>query len=462
MGSSNLDGIREIFSCVKGVDYADLYMQSGASHSVMYEDGRMDTLSSSVSDGVGVRVLKDECTAYAHAMGTALSSARAAMEEVRDMSGAIMALPDGGDERLMERAASLPALDVGFFHDLDAKLRGECKYLRQVTFRYRTSWKSVLVVRGDGEAARDDRAYTTFAVSVVLERGGELETGYEARSFERMPDDFWRACGEDGSGTAERIARTALSRGLLMLDALPCPAGVMTVLMDGTAGGTMIHEACGHGLEADIVQKDFSAFRDKIGHEVAAPIVTIVDDATLPGMYGSYLCDDEGTPAGRTVLVENGVLESYMTDILSARRGGLPRTGNGRRESYRHMPLPRMSNTFVVPGESEYGEMLEAMGEGILVKKMGGGEVNPTSGDFVFHVSEGYLVRGGKIGSPVKGAILTGNGPQALWNIAAVGRKLILDPGVCGKSGQGVPVTDGQPALLIKNLTVGGVDAGNG
>jgi TldD protein len=162
------------------------------------------------------------------------------------------------------------------------------------------------------------------------------------------------------------------------------------------------------------------------------------------------------------VLVENGVLKSYMTDILSARLGGLPMTGNGRRESYQNIPLPRMSNTFVAAGTSEYGEMLEMMDFGILVKKMGGGEVNPTSGDFVFHVSEGYLVRDGRIGSPVKGAILTGNGPQALWNIAAVGRELILDPGVCGKSGQGVPVTDGQPTLLIRNLTVGGSDAGNG
>jgi TldD protein len=244
----------------------------------------------------------------------------------------------------------------------------------------------------------------------------------------------------------------------MMLGAKPCPAGTMTVLLDGSAGGAMIHEACGHGLEADIVQKDFSTFRDKIGQSVASPIVNIVDDATLPDKWGSYGCDDEGNPARRNVLVENGVLKNYMTDILSAKRGELPVTGNGRRESYHHLPLPRMSNTFVTPGDSKYEDMLGSMGNGLLVKKMGGGEVNPTSGDFIFQVTEGYLVKDGKIGPLVKGATLAGNGPDALWNIVSVGGELSLDSGTCGKGGQGVPVTDGQPSLLIKNLIVGGAD----
>ncbi|MDR0653406.1 MAG: TldD/PmbA family protein, partial [Synergistaceae bacterium] len=181
--------------------------------------------------------------------------------------------------------------------------------------------------------------------------------------------------------------------------------------------------------------------------------------ATLPGRWGSYACDDEGTPAARNVLVENGVLKRYMTDILSAKMWNLPRTGNGRRQSYGDLPIPRMSNTFVVPGESSFDELLSGMENGFLVNKMGGGEVNPTSGDFVFQVTEGYMVRDGKIGPIVKGATLEGNGPEALWNIEAVGRDLKLDPGTCGKSGQGVPVTDGQPSLLIKNLTIGGSDA---
>jgi TldD protein len=253
----------------------------------------------------------------------------------------------------------------------------------------------------------------------------------------------------------------ALSRGILMLDAVPCPAGGMIVLLAGTAGGTMIHEACGHGLEADIIQKDFSVYRGRIGEIVASPLVTIIDDATIPGRYGSYEYDDEGTPARRNVLVEDGELKNYMSDILSARTGNLPITGNGRRESYMHPPLPRMSNTYISAGQSEFGELLEGMDSGILVKKMGGGEVNPTSGDFVFYVSEGYLVENGRVGPAVKGATLTGNGPDALMNIIGVGRELVLDAGTCGKSGQAVPVTDGQPTLLIKGLTVGGSDTGD-
>ena len=224
----------------------------------------------------------------------------------------------------------------------------------------------------------------------------------------------------------------------------------------------MIHEACGHGLEADIIRKDYSVYRDRIGELVANPLVTIVDDATLEGRYGSYLFDDEGTPARRTVLVEDGVLKGYMTDILSARMAGLPLTGNGRRESYRHQPLPRMSNTFITAGNGKRDEMIAGMKRGLLVSRMGGGEVNPTSGDFVFYVTEGYLVEDGRVGAPVRGATLTGNGPESLRNISAVGETLVLEPGTCGKSGQGVPVTDGQPTLLIDNLIVGGCDTGDG
>ncbi|MDL2264063.1 TldD/PmbA family protein [Synergistaceae bacterium OttesenSCG-928-I11] len=444
----------------KSADYADIYMQSGASHGLLFEEGRMDTLSSSRSDGLGVRVVKGDDTVYAHTPGTTVHALAHGLREASSLSDVALACPaDPSDEAILDERPALPALDPGFFHDLDKMLRAECKYLRQATFRYRTSIKSILIVRGDGTVARDRRKYTTFAANVVLDRDGDLQTGYEVRSLQAGADDFWT---HGGVCTAEDIAREALARGILMLDAVPCPAGTMTVLMEGTAGGTMIHEACGHGLEADIIQKDYSVFRDRLGEVVANPLVTIVDDATLPGRYGSYACDDEGTPARRTVLVENGVLKNYLTDIVSAQLGGLPRTGNGRRESYQHVPLPRMSNTFITPGTSTRDEMLSGVKEGLLVRKMGGGEVNPTSGDFVFFVSEGYLIRDGKVGAAVKGATLTGNGPESLRNILAVGSELVLDPGTCGKSGQGVPVTDGQPTLLIENLIVGGSDTGDG
>ena len=456
-----LSDIREIISGMRGVDYADLYASKRVSHYVRFDDGRMDTLSSSRGDGLGVRLVIGDNSVYAYNMGTKISDAKSAMARAAEMSGVSLTPCGDGGDLMPEEELILPSLDVGFLNDLDRGLRSECEYLKQVTFGYSTSRKSILIVRRDGSLSRDEHVYTSFRVSLVLEKDGTVETGYESRSRTIGAEGFWDDADGGGPETPERIARAALTRGLRMLDAVPCPAGTMTVLIDGSAGGAMIHEACGHGLEADIVRKDYSVFRDKLGAPVASEKVTIIDDATIPGKWGSYAYDDEGSPGARNVLVKNGVLESYMTDILSARQCGLPITGNGRRQSYTDLPIPRMSNTFVAPGDSSFDAMLDSMGSGLLVKKMGGGEVNPTSGDFVFQVTEGYLVKNGEIGPLVKGATLEGNGPKALWSIEAVGRDLTLDPGTCGKSGQGVPVTDGQPALLIKNLTVGGSDTEN-
>lgn len=439
--------------------WADIYAQSGASHAVRFDDGRLDTLSSARADGVGVRIVRGDDTAYASTPGATVRSVDWAMREASDISGLDFTRPDAaGDASLFDGRAALPSLDASFFHDIDKMVRAECRWVRQASFRYTTSARSVLIVRGDGQISRESRTYTTFAANIVLEHDGALETGYESRSMTTGADAFWTS-GEPSS--AEAVARTALARAVLMLDAVPCPAGTMTVLLEGSAGGTIIHEACGHSLEADIIQKDFSVFRDRIGERVASPVVTMIDDATLPGRYGSYERDDEGTPAARTVLIEDGVLKCYLTDITTSRIGGLPLTGNGRRESYRCAPMPRMSNTFIAPGTGIRDEMLAGVKRGLLVRKMGGGEVDPTSGNFVFYVSEGYEIRDGRIGSPVRGATLTGNGPEVLMNISAVGRELVLDPGTCGKSGQGVPVTDGQPTLLIENMTVGGSDAGD-
>ncbi|MDY0283111.1 MAG: TldD/PmbA family protein, partial [Synergistaceae bacterium] len=280
-----------------------------------------------------------------------------------------------------------------------------------------------------------------------------LQTASERRCMAVPHTDFWS--GSD----PQKVAFAAVERALLMLEAKPCPAGKMKVLLAGEAGGTVIHEACGHGLEADIVEKDHSIYRDKIGEKVAHDSVTMIDDPTIPCLYGSYRYDDEGTPAKRNVLIENGVLKAYLTDILSSKASGLPLTGNGRRQSYRNIPVPRMSNTLLAPGNSDFESMLAQTESGLLVKKMGGGEVNPTTGDFVFYVSEAYIINKGKISYPVKGAILTGNGPDVLKNIISLGKDLYMDPGVCGKSGQGVPVTDGQPSMLIEGMTVGGSEA---
>ena len=437
-----------------GADYSDVFIQSGAGHSSHFEDGRIEELSSSNADGSGARVIVKDKTFYSHAPGSSISRIVSGLSAAAE-SALNLKFADTCEEDTpfitMDKKICPP--DVSFFHDLNKKIRKSSHYIRQAAFRYSVSQKKILIVKSDGTFAEDTRNYCSFSAQIIAEKDGLLQTGSERRCMGVMTEDFW--CGS----SPDAIANAALERALLMLEAKPCPAGRMRVLLAGEAGGTIIHEACGHGLEADIVDKDYSVYRDKIGHKVAGPTVTMVDDPTLPSLYGSYKCDDEGTEAKRNVLIENGILKCYMTDILSARISDLPLTGNGRRESYRNIPVPRMSNTYLLPGTDDFDSMLSRTENGLYVKKMGGGEVNPTSGDFVFYVSEGYLIEKGKVTSPVRGAILTGNGPTALKNIAALGSNLVMDPGICGKSGQGVPVTDGQPSMLIDGLTVGGSEA---
>jgi TldD protein len=437
-----------------GADYADIYIQAGTGHSAHYEDGRIEELSSSNTDGSGARIIIGDKTYYSHAPGISCRSIEETISQTTDSAlGIKMPVSDGSAESILASETHIVPPNIDFLHQLDLYIRKQSSYIRQAAFRYSVSKRKILIIKSNGSYAEDERNYCSFTVQVIAEKNGILQTGYERRCMAVPDSSFW-----DGT-TPENIAQAALERALLMLDAKPCPAGKMNILLDGEAGGTIIHEACGHGLEADIVDKDYSVYRGKIGKKVADSSITMIDDPTLPCLYGSYHFDDEGTPARRNVLIENGILKSYMTDILSAKTGRLPLTGNGRRESYRNIPVPRMSNTFVLPGSADFESMLAQAGNGLLVKKMGGGEVNPTTGDFVFYVSEAYVIKNGAIDYPVRGAILTGNGPEALQNIIALGHNLIMDPGVCGKSGQGVPVTDGQPSMLIKNLTVGGSEA---
>lgn len=437
----------------RGAQYADIFIQSGEGHSVHFEDGKIDGISSSTSDGAGSRVIVGGRTFYAHAPGNDEASVAASFSECAASAGMEGLRESTSPEPLMERGEPIAPPAVDFFREIDETIKKESKHIRQSSYRYSVSHRHVLIIRPDGTAAFDRRYYSSFAAQVIAERDGVLQTGSERRCMSLGEADFW--CG----ATPLEVARTALRRALLMLEARHCPAGTMNVLMDGEAGGTIIHEACGHGLEADIVEKDYSVYRGRIGEKVAHESVTMIDDAAMPGLYGAYRFDDEGTPAQRTVLIENGVLKGYLTDVLSSQLYGLPLTGNGRRESYRNIPVPRMSNTYLIPGGDGFETMLARTENGLYVKKMGGGEVDPTSGDFVFYVTEGYLIENGKVTVPVRGAILTGNGPEALSKISALGDNLIMDPGICGKSGQGVPVTDGQPSMLIEGLTVGGSEA---
>lgn len=438
----------------RGAAHADIFVQAGAGHSAHYEDGRIEELSSSNTDGAGARIIIGDKTFYSHAPGTTSAGINGALSEAFAASQISSgALCGGTSEPLLTLDEHISPPDIDFLHGLDDDIRKRSSCVRQAAFRYSVSKRRIMILRSDGKTAEDERAYCSFTAQVIAEKDGVLQTGYERRCMAASCSDFWL-----GSAPAD-IANAAFERAMLMLDAKPCPAGKMKVLLAGEAGGTMVHEACGHGLEADIVDKDYSVYRGRIGEKVAHESVTMIDDPTLPSLYGSYRYDDEGTPARRSALIENGVLKRYMTDILSARTSGLPLTGNGRRQSYRNIPVPRMSNTFLLPGGSDFDSMLARTERGLLVKKMGGGEVNPTTGDFVFYVAEAYIIEKGKAAYPVRGAILTGNGPVALQNIIALGDNLVMDPGICGKAGQGVPVTDGQPSMLIDGLTVGGSEA---
>jgi len=321
--------------------------------------------------------------------------------------------------------------------------------VRQVLVTYRENRQEVLIATSAGEVFEDTRSYLTAMVQVVASAGGTVQTGYESvggligmELFDAEPLEI----------AAEKAAR----RALMMLTARKAPAGRMPVVLSSDAGGTMIHEAIGHGLEADLAQAGLSVYSGKIGQQIASPLVTVIDDATLPGRRGSFRVDDEGTKAQRTVLVEQGILKTYLYDSLTAMKDGARSTGNGRRESYRHRPIPRMTNTMIAPGTTKPADILKATPNGLFVRKMGGGQVNTVNGDFVFEVSEGYRIENGRIGDPVRGATLVGNGPTVLMSIDLVGSDLGFSIGTCGKDGQGSPVSDAQPTLRIPEITVGG------
>jgi TldD protein len=321
--------------------------------------------------------------------------------------------------------------------------------VRQVSVSYRDQSRQILVANSGGDLCEDDQRYTVFFVQVVAGDGDVVQTGYEPAGgtmgfelFEAQPADV--------------IAKTASDQALLMLKARKAPAGKMMVVLGSEAGGTMIHEAVGHGLEADLANEGLSVYKDKIGSTIASPLITVLDDKTIPGKRGSFLFDDEGTPAQKTVLVENGVLKSYMYNRLYAEKDRRASTGNGRRQSYKNRPIVRMTNTMIASGKDDPASIIRSVDSGLFVRKMGGGQVNTVNGDFMFEVTEGYLLEKGKIGEPVRGATLTGNGPEILKIIDKVGSDLGYGLGTCGKDGQGVPVADAQPTLRIPEIVVGG------
>jgi TldD protein len=441
-----------------GGDFADIYYEDTAFTSVACEEGRVERVLSAADRGIGIRVISDLATSYAYTNDLSLESLLHLADTVsRGVRG--KAFRGDIDTGLRSVGASFPipippdqiglADKVALVTRADRAARGFDQRIRQVMAVYRDVQVKSQTVNSLGEFHEDNATSTVFMVQVVAQEGSVTQTGYEPRGASRGFELFQDASPED-------LALKAAGRGIMMLGARKSPAGQLPVVLSSEAGGTMVHEAIGHGLEADLVQAGTSVYKGRIGEQVASDLITVIDDATIPYARGSFSFDSEGTPAQKTVLVEKGVLKGYMYDRLSAMKDGCLSTGNGRRESYRVRPIVRMTNTLIAPGESDPEEIVRSVASGLFVRRMGGGQVNTVTGNFVFEVSEGYLIENGVVAEPVRGATLTGNGPEVLRNIGMVGNDLGFGIGTCGKDGQGVPVSDAQPTLLISGITIGG------
>jgi len=444
-----------------GVDFADLYFQVSRHESWTLEDGIIREGSFSLDQGVGVRANSGEKTGFAYSDELVLPALESA-------AGAARAIARQGQQKRIQawQRRSAPTLypvadpttsiddeqKTALLLELDAATRALDPRVDQVIISLSSSQDLVLVAASDGTIAGDVRPLVRLNVSVILEKDGRREQGYAGGGARADLNYF-----VEGSLPLE-YAREAVRQAAVQMDAKPAPAGTMPVVLGNGWPGILLHEAVGHGLEGDFNRKGLSAFSGKVGQKVASEQCTIVDDGTMANRRGSLTVDDEGTPAQNTVLVENGILRGYMQDKLNARLMGVDPTGNGRRESFAHIPMPRMTNTYMLAGKHDPGEIIASVDKGIYAPNFGGGQVDITSGKFVFSASEAYLIEKGRVTTPVKGAMLIGDGPEALHRISMVGNDLELDTGVgtCGKEGQSVPVGVGQPTLKIDELTVGG------
>jgi TldD protein len=457
----------QVADALRGCDDGELYLQYAVSESFAFDDGRLKSASFDTQKGFGLRGVAGEMTAYAHANDlshAAIARAADTIAQVRDGHGGTMALPPlpTNARRYTDVNPLAPgdsgvdfAAKVALMQKIDAAARARDPRVVQVSASLLGSWSVVEILRGDGTRVRDVRPLVRLNVQVVTEKNGRRETGFHGLGGRYLYDALF----EDA--TWERAIDIALAQALVNLDAVDTPAGEMTVVLGPGWPGILLHEAIGHGLEGDFNRKGTSAFSGRIGERVAAPGVTVVDDGAMDQRRGSLTVDDEGTPTSRTVLIEDGILKGYMQDRLNARLMGVDPTGNGRRESYAHAPMPRMTNTFMLGGTEDPGNILSSVKKGIYAKSFGGGQVDITSGKFVFSCTEAYEIENGRLGRPLKGATLIGNGPDVLTRVKAIGNDLELDEGVgiCGKAGQSVPAGVGQPTLLVEGLTVGGTAA---
>ncbi|MFD1695291.1 metalloprotease TldD [Roseibium aestuarii] len=445
---------------LQGADDGELFVEYRQSEGLVFDNGRLKGANYDTAQGFGLRAVVGEAAGYAHSGEISEGALRRAAEAVSAVkgghSGSYAAAPARTNQALYADLNPLgaPSFEekVRLLQQIDVYARDKDPRVRQVTASVAGSWQVVDILRADGHRVRDIRPMVRLSISLVAGDDSRQETGSYScggrEGFARfISPDMWQA------GVDE-----ALRQALVNLDAVPAPAGTFDVVLGPGWPGILLHEAVGHGLEGDFNRKKTSAFAGLMGQQVAARGVTVVDDGTLPDRRGSITVDDEGTPSGRTVLIEDGILTGYMQDRQNARLMGMKPTGNGRRQSFAHIPMPRMTNTLMLNGQHEPDEILSSVKDGLYMVSFGGGQVDITSGKFVFSCTEGYRVRDGKIGEPVKGAMLIGNGPDALTRISMIGNDMALDTGMgtCGKQGQGVPVGVGQPSLRINGLTVGG------
>lgn len=457
------DGARALAAGIlKSADDGELYLQYSATEAFVFDDGRLKTAAYSTGAGFGLRGVTGETTAFAHANEISEAAIRRAGETMRLLDPAKQprqAAPRATNRHLYtgdDPLALVPfAEKIALCQQIDAVARAGDPRVVQVTAGLSGSWSVVEIVRPDGYVATDVRPLVRLNVSIVVEENGRRETGFfgmggrclYARLFD--PAQWNRAIDE------------ALAQAIVNLGSEPAPAGEMTVVLGPGWPGVLLHEAIGHGLEGDFNRKGTSAFSGRIGECVAVPGVTVVDDGSIGERRGSLSIDDEGTPTQENILIEDGILVGYMQDRMNARLMNVPSTGNGRRESFAYAPMPRMTNTFMRAGEDDPEEIMSRVKDGIFAKNFGGGQVDITSGKFVFSCTEAYRVKNGKIGTPVKGATLIGDGPTVLTRVTAIGNDLALDEGIgiCGKAGQSIPAGVGQPTLLVDGLTVGGTAA---
>jgi TldD protein len=447
-----------------GGDFAEIFAEDRRNSLARLDDGRVEELTSGRERGAGIRVVVGETTGFAHtadlsesglrdAASAAAAAARRGGGGVKEVALSRVSAPAPNAVTVLPETVA-KATKVELLQRADAAARSSGDAIRQVSAAYADGRRRILVANSDGVLATDDQVKTRFAVSCVAVGDTGLQTGRESIGATIGWELFDRY-------DVEELARLAAERAIRKLSARPAPSGAVPVVIKSGGGGVLFHEACGHGLEADLVGRDASVFRGRRGEQVASPLVTLIDDGTMGPEWGAIAIDDEGHPAGRNVLIEDGVLTDYMWDWLRARKEGRGESsGNGRRQSYQHLPMVRMTNTYVLGGTEDPQEIIRQTPSGVYVAQLGGGQVNTATGDFVFGMTEAYLIEDGQITDPLRDANLIGNGPEVLRNIDVVGTDFAMgSPGTCGKDGQGVPVGDGQPTLRVTALTVGGTAA---